>query len=178
MNLKTLLSTLIQEGQTGVEGNLEAGKNWLILHNPISISEIDSNVFGAFNEVYKRHRYDIAMMLCSIQDIQTFALHHHFAEQSDEPLEIREAPILAAGQPVHMTSKAFRKLMKREGIELDWMGVFNMATEMQWWALLMLRTVVGAIHVTDSVSEEHLDSIDAIVQAQGIVEESDGGEEE
>jgi hypothetical protein len=163
MNMKEFFNNLVDEGQLNIEKQMKLDHPWIVMSNPIGTTDVDSNVFRIFKVAFKWHQFDVAQMLCSLQDIQTWALHRHFAEQSEDVAKVAEQPILSAGQPRYMTSRKFRQLLKKHSeIELDWMGVFNHATEMQWWALLMLRSIVGAISASDRLSRDDISKADQL----------------
>jgi hypothetical protein len=158
MNMRDFLHNLIDEGQVNIQKNFDLDHPWIIMNHPLGTTDVDTNVFEIFRVAFKWHQHDVTQLLCSLQDIQTWALHRHFAEQSGDASEIAEQPILSAGQPRSMTTRKFRQLLKKHAeVELSWMEVFNHATEMQWWSLLMLRSIVGAITANDRLSKEDVD---------------------
>ena len=177
MNMKEFFTNLIQEGQGNIDTQMAKDNMWIIMQNPIGITQVDSAVFWVFEAAFKWHQFDVTQLLCSLQDIQTWALHKHFAENSDQQIDVNEQPILSAGQSRSMTSRKFRQLFKKHtGAELDWMGVFNAATEMQWWTLFMLRSIVGTVTVNDKLGKTFPDTMlpdELVAKANGGMSQLD-----
>ena len=154
VSLMQMMETLAVEAKGELARAKEAQKMWIVMNGPMGLTDLDRPVFDMLLEVLKWHQSDVGQALMSLHDIQVWAVHKHLGQTLEDTDLTAEKPILSAGQPRSMTTRKFRQLTKKHTTLTDttWIEVFNLALEMQWWMLLMLRSITGAIEFNDFAS--------------------------